>query len=139
MEGSAPIIGNNKESARRRAIQNAREKAVSRVVGTDISTEYLWANFRRNGSLAGAIPFVTRVIFEEGEIERDVEVRISDTSAEAHEIGIGEARVRFGRGCTHLRVRHSHAIDNPTQQVFYIPKRKWKPHIHHHRKSDHLG
>jgi hypothetical protein len=58
VEGSAPIIGNTKESARRRAIQNAREKAVSRVVGTDISTEYLWANFRRNGSLAGAIPFV---------------------------------------------------------------------------------
>lgn len=58
VEGSAPIIGSARESARRRAIQNAREKAVSQVVGTDISTAYLWANLKRNGSLAGAIPFI---------------------------------------------------------------------------------
>jgi hypothetical protein len=57
-EGSAPIIDGAIEAARQLAIQKAREHTINNeVIGADISVEYLWANFRLNGSLAGAIPF----------------------------------------------------------------------------------
>jgi hypothetical protein len=73
------------------------------------------------GTQSGDVPFGARVAFAEGELERVVEIPLSDASADVRGVTSGEARVRFGRGCTHVRVRHSHALDNSTQEVFYVP------------------
>jgi hypothetical protein len=108
-------LGPDGEAGIRRATSDSEGSFRFEGISNDPHTVYLV------GVRAGGIPFGTRVTFAEGELEREVEVRLSTATAEAHAVRAGEARVRFGRGCTHLRVRHSHALENPTQEVFYIP------------------
>ena len=52
------VIGYGKGPTHQSAYENAIENAIFRRVGTTVSTEYLLANLRLNGSLAGAIPFI---------------------------------------------------------------------------------
>ena len=69
VEGSAPIVGNNLEKARDRAIIEAEKNAIDSAVVSDISLDALLVNLKLSGSMVGAIPYgeiVETVILEEG-------------------------------------------------------------------------
>lgn len=73
------------------------------------------------GTRVGEVPFGTRVAFGPGESEREVEIEILATSHRPDAIEVGRARLRLQQGCTHLRVWHTHTLDNDTQRVVYVP------------------
>jgi len=67
------------------------------------------------------IPFGARVSFDEGEIASSSVIEISDTSADAHELGIGAASLRVDRGCNGVRITETHTLRNPTEFILRVP------------------
>ena len=74
------------------------------------------------GARSGEVPFGTRVVFEAGESEARVEVRMARPSADTSPLVGGASRIRIDRGCTQLRVTESHPLGNPTDRPIYIPE-----------------
>ncbi len=74
------------------------------------------------GARSGEVPFGTRVVFEAGESEARVEVRMARPSADTSSVVGGASRIRIDRGCTQLRVIESHPLRNPTDRPIYIPE-----------------
>jgi hypothetical protein len=70
----------------------------------------------------GGIPFGLRSVFGEGETERSIVVKVSEPSAEAGEVEVGEVRIRVERGCDDLRVIETLEVRNPSQQVYFVPE-----------------
>ena len=73
------------------------------------------------GTRVGEVPFGTRVAFGPGESEREIEIEILATSHRPDAIEAGRARLRLQQGCTHLRVWHTHTVENETQRVIFVP------------------
>ncbi len=73
------------------------------------------------GARADEIPFGSRFNFAPGELEHEVELVLQDPIAEVGAIAAGGVDVRIERGCTHLRVSHSHTLTNPGDQVVFVP------------------
>jgi hypothetical protein len=73
------------------------------------------------GTRVGGVPFGTRVAFEAGEQQRQVEIQVSDPSRRAADVTSLEAQIRFQRGCSHLRVQHRHPLENETERVIFVP------------------
>jgi hypothetical protein len=74
------------------------------------------------GARSGEIPFGSRFTFGAGEREHRVELVLSDPVRDADAAEAGGFDLRIERGCTHLRVSHSHAVTNPGERVVYIPE-----------------
>jgi hypothetical protein len=67
------------------------------------------------------MPFGTRVAFGAGELEHSTRIEISDASADASALAVGEARLRVDRGCSGVRITEVYELRNPTDRVFYVP------------------
>jgi hypothetical protein len=74
------------------------------------------------GARAGEVPYGTRVAFAAGELEQRVELVLSDPTSSSRDVAAGEMVLRAVRGCTHLRVRHAHALRNDGDLVVYVPR-----------------
>jgi hypothetical protein len=74
------------------------------------------------GARSGEVPFGTRVVFEAGESEARVDVRLASPSADTSPLVGSASRIRIDRGCTQLRVTESHPLGNPTDRPIYIPE-----------------
>jgi hypothetical protein len=74
------------------------------------------------GARSGEVPFGTRVVFEAGESEARVEVRLARPTADTSSVVGGASRIRIDRGCTQLHVTESHPLRNPTDRPIYIPE-----------------
>jgi hypothetical protein len=68
------------------------------------------------GARSGEIPFGSRFTFGAGEREHRVELVLSDPVRDADAAEAGGFDLRIERGCTHLRVSHSHAVTNPGER-----------------------
>jgi hypothetical protein len=73
------------------------------------------------GARAGDVPYGTRVAFAAGELVQHVDLLLSDPTSSATGVAGGEVVLRVVRGCTHLRVRHAHALRNDGDLVVYVP------------------
>ena len=71
---------------------------------------------------SGEIPFMARVVFAAGELEREVELSLSDTSDDVSQLSVGAARVQIDRGCSLLSIRHTHTLHNDSAAVIYVPE-----------------
>jgi hypothetical protein len=67
------------------------------------------------------MPFGKRAAFGEGELEHSTRIEISDASADASELSIGEVRLRIDRGCGGLHITEVYELRNPTDFVFHVP------------------
>jgi hypothetical protein len=95
---------------------NATGEFAFEDLATDPDTSYLV------GVRFAGIPFGMRTAFSPGETERIVEVTVSDPTAEAGAIEVGEVLIRIERGCDDLRVIETLAVRNPSQRVFFVPE-----------------
>lgn len=57
VEGTAPVVNEDKAAAKSRAIEDALRNAVHEAVGSYITAETLVVNLRLSGSILGAIPY----------------------------------------------------------------------------------
>lgn len=73
------------------------------------------------GANSGEVPFGARVMFAPGELERQVEIAMSDATADTTAVAVGAARVRVDRGCERLRIRQSHTMRNASDAVVFVP------------------
>ena len=74
------------------------------------------------GARAEEIPFGHRFSFAAGELEHRVEVTLSDPVTDASAAESRAFDLRIERGCTHLRISHSHAVTNPGERVVFVPE-----------------
>ena len=74
------------------------------------------------GTRYAEIPFGLRFSFEVGELERQVDLTVADTTADTSEIEIGEVRIELQENCLNLAIRESHRLDNPGARTIYIPE-----------------
>ena len=74
------------------------------------------------GARAGDVPFGKRFRFETGSTEQDLVLEFSDPVSDTAEASAGAAVVRLERGCTHLRVEHSHVVVNAGERVIFVPE-----------------
>ena len=74
------------------------------------------------GARAGEIPFGSRFTFAPGQLEHRVELALQDPSADAGAVSAGPVELRIERGCSHLRVSHSHPVTNPGERVVFVPE-----------------
>jgi hypothetical protein len=96
---------------------------------SDAQGEFLFENISNDpgmvyvvGARSGEVPFGTRVVFEAGQSEALVEVRMASPSADTSPLVGGASRIRIDRGCTQLVVTESHPLGNPTDRPIYIPE-----------------
>ena len=73
------------------------------------------------GARYAGVAFGTRAAFAPGASVLDVEVSISEPSAEAVGIVIGSAQIRIERGCSSLVVDETHNLENTTEGVLFVP------------------
>ena len=73
------------------------------------------------GARSDEIPYGSRFVFEPGEVEHEVELVLRDPVAETGAIAAGDIDLRVDRGCTHLRIAHSHTLTNPGDEVVFVP------------------
>jgi hypothetical protein len=71
---------------------------------------------------SGEIPFIARVVFATGELEREVELSLSDTSSDTSQMSVGAARVQISLGCSLLSIRQAHTLHNGSDAVIYVPE-----------------
>jgi len=84
-------------------------------VSNDPGTVYLLAVHYQE------IPFGARIVFGTGDLESTSVIEISDTSADASDLGIGAARLRVDRGCNGIRISEAHTLRNPSEFVLQVP------------------
>ncbi len=85
-------------------------------IDNDPATVYLL------GTSYAEIPFGLRFSFEAGELERQIDLPVADTSSDTSGTGIGEVRIEVQENCADLAVRESHRLENPGTQTIYIPE-----------------
>jgi hypothetical protein len=85
-------------------------------IANDPATVYLI------GARYAEIPFGLRFSFEAGELERRIDLPVSDTLADASGAEVGEVQIELEQGCLDLTVRESHQLDNPGAHTIYIPE-----------------
>jgi len=73
------------------------------------------------GTRVGGVPYGARATFAPGEREHRIEVAIAEPTQDPSALVRGDARLRIERGCTHVRVQQTQAIDNPSNRVIYVP------------------
>jgi hypothetical protein len=73
------------------------------------------------GTRVGGVPYGARATFAPGEHEHRIEVAIAEPTQDPASLVRGDARLRIERGCTHVRVQQSQALDNPSSRVIYVP------------------
>lgn len=99
----------------RRTTSDATGAFAFEGVSNDPGTVYLV------GARVGDVPFGTRTSFEPGETERRVELALQTPTSEVADLAPGAMDVRLERGCTHLRIHHTHALANDSKAVVFIP------------------
>jgi len=85
-------------------------------VANDPATVYLL------GASFAEIPFGTRFSFEPGELERQIDLPVSDATSDTRGAEVGEVQIEIERGCANLSLRESHRLDNPGRQTLYVPE-----------------
>jgi hypothetical protein len=85
-------------------------------IGNDPATVYLL------GTSYAEIPFGLRFSFEAGELERQLDLPVADTTSDTSETEIGEVQIEIQENCVDLAVRESHRLDNPSTRTLYIPE-----------------
>ena len=71
---------------------------------------------------SGEIPFMASVAFAAGELEREVEITLSDASDDVSQLSAGAVRVQIDRGCSLLSIRQIHTLHNGSDAVIYVPE-----------------
>lgn len=66
------------------------------------------------------IPFGQRVTFAPGELERSVELSVSDPTLDAAGLEVGEVRLRVEPSCRDLRIGQAVELRNTGEQVIYV-------------------
>ncbi len=74
------------------------------------------------GTSYADIPFGLRFSFEAGEVERQLDLPVADTSSDTSETRIGEVEIELQENCVDLAVRESHRLENPGSRTLYIPE-----------------
>jgi hypothetical protein len=85
-------------------------------IGNDPATVYLL------GTQYAEIPFGLRFSFEAGELERQIDLAVADTTSDSSETEIGEVQIELQENCANLAVRETHRLDNPGTRTLYIPE-----------------
>ena len=66
------------------------------------------------------VPFGHRVVFEPGQTEVDVELKVAEFSTDASGLEVVESVITLDRLGRHLLVRESHLIRNPGESVIHV-------------------
>ena len=103
------------EPGLRLAVTDAEGGFVFEEISNDPSTVYLV------GTRVEEVPFGSRVSFAEGELSQSVEILVREHTSDASLLGDEEIQLRFDRGCTQLRVLHSHLLKNDGEAVIFVP------------------
>ena len=74
------------------------------------------------GTSYAEIPFGLRFSFEAGEVERQIDLPVADTSSDTSGTAIGEVQIEVQENCVDLAVRESHRLDNSGTRTIYIPE-----------------
>jgi hypothetical protein len=74
------------------------------------------------GAHYAEIPFGVRFSFEAGELERQIDLSVTDATSDASGAAVGEVRIEVEENCESLSVLESHRLDNPNAQVIFIPE-----------------
>ena len=72
------------------------------------------------GARVSGVPFGARAVFAPDQREVAVEIEVSLASEDASKLPPADVRLRFGIGCTHLRVQQTHTLRNDTGHVLYV-------------------
>ena len=73
-EGTAPVTSNNRNKARKQALETAKQNAIVVALASGVTAETLLVNFRLSGSILGTIPYgkiVKKKIVDEGLVKVD--------------------------------------------------------------------
>ena len=84
-------------------------------ISNDPKTVYLL------GVRYGGIPFSLRTSFEAGELELTSVIEVYDARAESDGLELGAIDMRIDRGCSGVRITEDHALDNPSDFIFFVP------------------
>lgn len=84
-------------------------------VSNDPSTLYVI------GVRAEGLPFGTRGHFAKGASVLELDLPISEITADATAARQGDVFLRLDRGCAALRVNEAHEFSNPSQRVIFVP------------------
>jgi hypothetical protein len=103
------------EPGLRRGNADADGNFVFEKVSRDPSLVYLV------GARVGGVPFGARAQFPPDQREVAVEIPVSLPSEDASRLARADVRLRFGIGCTHLRVQQTHVLRNDSDRVLYVP------------------
>jgi zinc-ribbon domain len=76
------------------------------------------------GTRAGEVPFGTRVVFKADELEKHVEIALSETTEDPTAVQVGNASLRFEQGCTHLIVHQVQTLENRSDAVIFVPEQR---------------
>jgi hypothetical protein len=68
------------------------------------------------------VPFGARLSFEAGELERQIELAVSDATSDTSGVAVGEVRIDIEENCESLSVHEAHRLDNPGDRAIYIPE-----------------
>ncbi len=85
-------------------------------VANDPTTPYLIGAEYQGVTYPGA-----RVVFESGEVEREVEIRVAEVTGETQSVSIPLVRLRIDWLGTRLRVAESLTIRNGSSRTVYVP------------------
>jgi hypothetical protein len=98
---------------------------------TDAEGRFLFSNISNDprtvyliGARVGEVPFGVRLRFAGGELEHAARLLISDPTAEAAGVAVGEVRWELESGCESLLVSEAHTLRNPTSRVIFVPDAK---------------
>ncbi len=109
-------LGAGGQAGVRSTYADAEGRFVFEGIAGDPSSVYLVS------ARSGEIPFMARVVFAAGELEREVELALSDTTEDVSRLSVGAARVRIDRGCSLLHIRQTHTLHNDSGAVIYVPE-----------------
>ncbi|MBW2494605.1 MAG: zinc-ribbon domain-containing protein [Deltaproteobacteria bacterium] len=85
-------------------------------IDNDPATVYLL------GTSYAEIPFGLRFSFEAGEVARQLDLPVADTSSDTSGAEIGEVQIELQENCVDLAIREVHRLDNPGTRTLYVPE-----------------
>jgi hypothetical protein len=106
----------------RQGAADAEGRFVFDNVSNDPGTVYLI------GTRLGEVPFGVRIRFAGGEREHTAQLQVSDPTATATGVSVGDVRWQLERGCDSLLVSEAHSLRNPGAQVIFVPEAERQSH-----------
>ena len=98
-----------------------------RGIQTDDRGEFAFENIAADPATAylvgvrfQEIPFGRRITFAPGELERSLELTVSDPTPDGTGIEVGEVRIRVEPSCRDLQVGQALEVRNPGESVLYV-------------------